>query len=259
MSCDQCQEREAVIHLTQIVERSGHDAPPVRALRGGEGGGEPGRRSPRRRWAASSRPWARNAEQAPAPRTGRRPAPAAADRCRTSGRAGRLGAPTAIAPSRRRCGTCCGGCTAPPSTRASATPTGDGAAGEPADRGGRSCGSSFAVAVETRELRAGRRAAGPAPGAGMIDLSLLHRRRASAGSTPAGPTSHLVLSTRIRLARNLAGHVFQCRNAETEREDDPRGRGAGGSRDVAAAAGHAGSGSTGWTGPTGSCCTSGTW
>jgi protein-arginine kinase len=35
----------------------------------------------------------------------------------------------------------------------------------------------------------------------------------------SGPSSHLVLSTRIRLARNLAGRVFQGRNSESERED----------------------------------------
>jgi protein arginine kinase len=52
----------------------------------------------------------------------------------------------------------------------------------------------------------------------MIDLSLL-----SDGGVgwldASGPNSHLVLSTRIRLARNLAGRVFLGRNAETERED----------------------------------------
>ena len=52
----------------------------------------------------------------------------------------------------------------------------------------------------------------------MIDLSLL--TDGGVGWLDAsGPSSHLVLSTRIRLARNLAGHVFQGRNSETERED----------------------------------------
>ena len=51
----------------------------------------------------------------------------------------------------------------------------------------------------------------------MIDLSLL--TDGGVGWLDAsGPSSHLVLSTRIRLARNLAGHVFQGRNSETERE-----------------------------------------
>ena len=52
----------------------------------------------------------------------------------------------------------------------------------------------------------------------MIDLSLL----ADGGVgwlDASGPSSHLVLSTRIRLARNLASHVFQGRTSETERED----------------------------------------
>jgi len=51
----------------------------------------------------------------------------------------------------------------------------------------------------------------------MIDLSLL----ADGGVgwlDASGPHSHLVLSTRIRLARNLADHVFQGRNSEVERE-----------------------------------------
>src|SRR5690349_15232852 len=52
----------------------------------------------------------------------------------------------------------------------------------------------------------------------MIDLSLL----ADGGVgwlDASGPSSHLVLSTRIRLARNLASHVFQGRTSETEREE----------------------------------------
>jgi protein arginine kinase len=52
----------------------------------------------------------------------------------------------------------------------------------------------------------------------MIDLSLL--TDGGVGWLDAsGPSSHLVLSTRIRLARNLAGRVFQGRTSETERED----------------------------------------
>jgi protein-arginine kinase len=52
----------------------------------------------------------------------------------------------------------------------------------------------------------------------MIDLSLL--TDGGVGWLDAsGPSSHLVLSTRIRLARNLADHVFQGRNSETEREE----------------------------------------
>ena len=51
----------------------------------------------------------------------------------------------------------------------------------------------------------------------MIDLSLL--TDGGLGWLDAsGPESHLVLSTRIRLARNLAGRVFVGRNSESERE-----------------------------------------
>jgi protein arginine kinase len=51
----------------------------------------------------------------------------------------------------------------------------------------------------------------------MIDLSLLVD--GGVGWLDAsGPESHMVLSTRIRLARNLAGHLFQTRNTEAERE-----------------------------------------
>jgi protein arginine kinase len=51
----------------------------------------------------------------------------------------------------------------------------------------------------------------------MIDLSLL----ADGGLgwlDASGPASHLVLSTRIRLARNLQNHVFSSRNELAERE-----------------------------------------
>ncbi len=51
----------------------------------------------------------------------------------------------------------------------------------------------------------------------MIDLTLLP----DGGLTwldGSGPQSHLVLSTRVRLARNLAGRVFGARNTPAERE-----------------------------------------
>jgi len=51
----------------------------------------------------------------------------------------------------------------------------------------------------------------------MIDLSLV-----SDGGIGwldgSGPQSHLVLSTRVRLARNLAGHPFPIRSTEADRE-----------------------------------------
>ena len=51
----------------------------------------------------------------------------------------------------------------------------------------------------------------------MIDLSLL----ADGGLgwlDASGPASHLVLSTRVRLARNLHNQVFGSRNAPADRE-----------------------------------------
>ena len=51
----------------------------------------------------------------------------------------------------------------------------------------------------------------------MIDLTLVPY--GGLGWLDAsGPDSHLVLSTRIRLARNLAGRAFTGRNSESERE-----------------------------------------
>ncbi|HEX5385358.1 MAG TPA: protein arginine kinase [Gemmatimonadales bacterium] len=51
----------------------------------------------------------------------------------------------------------------------------------------------------------------------MIDLSLL--TDGGVGWLDAsGPLNNLVLSTRVRLARNLAGNVFQTRSSETDRE-----------------------------------------
>ncbi len=96
------------------------------------------------------------------------------------------------------------------------------------------------------EFRAGRRAARPAASAGMIDLSLLPD--GGIGWLDAsGPASHLVLSTRIRLARNLSDHrVRTGRNSETEREAIlGRGRGGGPGHRLCCGT-RPGSGSTGW-------------
>ena len=51
----------------------------------------------------------------------------------------------------------------------------------------------------------------------MIDLTLIPD--GGVGWLDAsGPSSHLVLSTRVRLARNLAGHPYATRNGDVERE-----------------------------------------
>jgi protein arginine kinase len=51
----------------------------------------------------------------------------------------------------------------------------------------------------------------------MIDLSLLSDG-GMAWLDASGPSSHLVLCTRVRLARNLAGHVFDTRATAADRE-----------------------------------------
>jgi hypothetical protein len=89
----------------------------------------------------------------------------------------------------------------------------------------------------------------------MIDLSLL--TDGGVGWLDAsGPASHLVLSTRIRLARNLADHVFLTRNSEPDREEILAlvHRAA---QDTVLLRGLLRSGSIVWTAPTDSCSTSG--
>src|ERR1041385_1936049 len=66
-------------------------------------------------------------------------------------------------------------------------------------------------------LRAGGAAPRRAQGAAMIDLSLLPDGGLG-WLDGSGPGSDLVLSTRVRLARNLAGRVFGSRNTAEERE-----------------------------------------
>jgi protein arginine kinase len=51
----------------------------------------------------------------------------------------------------------------------------------------------------------------------VIDLSLIPD--GGVGWLDAsGPASHLVLSTRVRLARNLSGRIFTSRNTDRDRE-----------------------------------------
>src|SRR2546422_965365 len=67
-----------------------------------------------------------------------------------------------------------------------------------------------------RKLRARRGAARPHPGAGMIDLSLLPDG-GMGWLDASGPKGSIVLSTRIRLARNLEGYVFSQRAKDADR------------------------------------------
>ena len=151
MSCDQCREREAVIHLTQIVNEQVTTLHLCERCAGGEGGGEPGARAedaaghfPRRHGGGAP-------EQAPAPRTAT-PAPAAAGRCRISGRAAGWAAPSATGPSRCRCATCCGGCTARPTTWASATPSGGPRRANERPRAAADLREQLRLAVETENF-----------------------------------------------------------------------------------------------------------
>src|SRR5438552_1441370 len=87
--------------------------------------------------------------------------------------------------------------------------------GRPADPAARSAGAAAPRRGE-RELRARRGAPRPHPGARMIDLSLLPD--GGIGWLDAsGPKASIVLSTRIRLARNLHGHVFSQRAGDADR------------------------------------------
>src|SRR5207248_98126 len=67
-----------------------------------------------------------------------------------------------------------------------------------------------------RNLRARCRAARPHPSAGMIDLSLLPDG-GMGWLDASGPKGSIVLSTRIRLARNLDGYVFSQRAKDADR------------------------------------------
>src|SRR5688572_22573137 len=67
-----------------------------------------------------------------------------------------------------------------------------------------------------RAVRAGGRAARPHQGDGVMDLSLLPD--GGVGWLDAsGPNSDIVLSTRIRLARNIEGYAFTGRARDGER------------------------------------------
>jgi hypothetical protein len=154
MSCDQCREREAVIHLTQIVNDQ------VTTLHLCERcAAEKGVESPasvtKTPLGTSSRRWARK------PRRRRRkppiPAPGAVGPSRTSVRAGASAVPSAGAPSRRRSGSPPAAARLdPPRGRALRRPAGRGGRAE--SGGGRSAGAAPRRGGE-RELRAGGRAA----------------------------------------------------------------------------------------------------
>ena len=198
---------------------SAPSAPPRRASR-------PASAWPRRRWADSSRRWAR--------------APTPTHRCRRAGsglpdlrrhpagfpgdRPGRLRRVLSRR-SMRRSGSCCDGCTAPRITRGCAISGSEvaPAAGAP-DR--RRPGAARPAPPRDRggTVRAGRRAAGPAQGARMIDSRLLPDG-GMAWLEASGPGSHLVVSTRVRLARNLRPASVRHPDATAGRAGGDPGRG----------------------------------
>ena len=260
MSCDQCREREAVVHLTQIVNEQVttlHLCEQCAAEKGVESPGA------RRQDAAGRLP--RGHGQG-ACRAGAVAAPDG-DVCARCGgtlqdfrETGRLG-----------CADCYRSFEAPlrdllrrlhGSTHHMGERYADrGSEPAPRSRGHAGCELREQLRLRggDRELRAGRGAARPAAGAGMIDLCLLPDGGWAGSTRAARPatwcsrrgsgwrgTSPAVRSPG-RNARDASGRRF-C----TVVERRPR-------RDDRCSAGRTSSGSTGWTGPTGSCCTSGTW
>src|SRR6266851_5066345 len=134
---------------------------------------------PRCRSAGSSPPWAKGAEP---PMCCRAPptacaAAAAAPPCGISANPAAWAAPSATTPSTPTCATCCAGCTARVSMSGSATRP-------PA------LGKTHAANCLTSRTS-------------WLDAS--------------GPGGHIVLSTRIRLARNLQGCVFGQRARDADR------------------------------------------
>src|SRR6266511_598086 len=94
-------------------------------------------------------------------------------------------------------------------------PAGRGGSHRPAPPAARAQGTAAAGRRE-RKLRARRGAARPHPGARMIDLSLLPDG-GMGWLDASGPKGSIVLSTRIRLARNLEGYVFSQRAKDADR------------------------------------------
>ena len=257
MSCDQCHEREAVIHLTQIVNEQVttlHLCEQCAAEKGVESPGR-GAKTPLGNFLAAMGQERRSRRRRAADRRDLRPL--RRHRSRTSGRPAGWGAPTATAPSRRRCGTCCAGSTARPTTWASATREREAPRRRRARAGRRAAGAAAARGRD-RELRAGRRAARPAPGGGMIDLSLLTDGGvgwldASGPVEPPGALDPDPAGPEPRRPRVPGPH------SRDRAGGDPRHGRAAPPGTPCCCAGRPGSGWTGWTGPTGSCCTSGTW
>ena len=143
-------------------QRAGDDGASLRALRRRERASRARAAWPRRRSAAFL---AALGEELPSrrrrPAARRRPARAAAPRCRISGRPAGWAVPSATARSRRRCATCCDGCTARPITWASATPERVAAARPSAPDPAIELREQLRRRGRDGELRAGGRAARP--------------------------------------------------------------------------------------------------
>ena len=88
MLCDNCHERDAVVHLTQIENNAVLAAPPVRAVRRGARGGDDGGRGRSIRWANSCTRSSADAAGRAIPRSGARSADARWRDFRATGRLG---------------------------------------------------------------------------------------------------------------------------------------------------------------------------
>ena len=121
MTCDQCHEREAVVHLTQIVDAEVttlHLCEQCAAEKGIETPAR-SRKSPLGSFLAAM---GKELEAARGARTAPKPAARCGATLRDFRETGRLGCPDCYRDLRARsCGSCCGGCTAPPITSGSAT------------------------------------------------------------------------------------------------------------------------------------------
>ena len=118
MLCDQCHEREAVVHLTQIENEQVttlHLCEQCAAEKGVESAGRAAK-TPLGDFLAAM---GKGCRARAARNGGTTLRPTAARRCRTSARPAGWAAPTATGPSRRSCATCCAACTARPITWAS--------------------------------------------------------------------------------------------------------------------------------------------
>ena len=152
MSCDQCREREAVIHLTQIVNdqvTTLHLCEKCAAEKGVE---SPGAHAKTPLGTFLIAAMGKGTEQLPTPPLERRLLPVRGARSRISARPAGWAARTATARSRRRSATCSAGCTARPTTWASAMPSARPPPAAAADEQAAELREQLRLAVETENF-----------------------------------------------------------------------------------------------------------